>query len=251
MTSKDSALSDTKQLLQLYQEFRDMAAREGLVKDHLALVRRLCNKFSHSGEPLEDLVQVGTIGLLKAIEKYNPARETDFVAFAIPEIVGEIKNYFRDHGWAVKVPRKLQRQKMVVQRVVESLTQELNRAPTIPEIAEATGFSEEEVYDTFEVDKCGKPLSLDAEYDRDGTGEYSSLMDYLASDDGEFDKLIDRIVLADAVGRLGKREKTIIYLKFHKALPQTEIAKRLHISQMHVSRLQHKALTQLKQILVE
>jgi len=172
------------------------------------------------------------------------------LAFAVPGIVGEIKNYFRGHGWAVKVPRKLQRQRVVVERTVESLTQELGRSPTIPQIAQATGFSEEEVYDTFEVVKLGKPLSLDAEYDGDGTAESSSLMDYLASEDAEFEKLTDRISLADAISTLSKREKTIIHLKFYKGLSQTEIAKRLRISQMHVSRLQRNALTQLKQILL-
>ncbi len=109
MGIKDSTLSDTKQLLQQYQQSRDMTARERLVEGHLPLVRRLCRRFSRSGEPPEDLIQVGSIGLLKAIEKYNPTRGDSFVAFAVPVIVGEVKNYFRDHGWAVKIPRKLQR----------------------------------------------------------------------------------------------------------------------------------------------
>ncbi len=251
METKVYAILHTKQLLQQYHQSGDMASRERLVEDHLPLVRRLCRRFNHSGEPLEDLFQVGTIGLLKAIEKYNPSRGDNFVAFAVPKIVGEIKNYFRDHGWAVKVPRKLQRQKMVVGRTVESLTQQLGHMPTIPEIAQATGFSEEEVYDTFEVDKCGKPLSLEAEYNGDGTGESSSLMDYLTSEDAEFEKLTDRIALADAFRSLNKREKTIIDLKFYKGLTQANIAEHLRISQMHVSRLQRNALTKLKQILLE
>lgn len=250
MRTKDYTLLETKQLLELYHQLKDMAACERLVKDHLPLVRRLCRRFNHSGEPLEDLIQVGTIGLLKAIEKYNPVQGGAFVAFAVPVMVGEIKNYFRDHGWAVKVPRKLQGQKMAVDRAVGSLTQELGRAPTIPEIAQATGFSEEEVCDTFEVNKRGKPLSLDAEYNRDATGESSSLMDCLASEDAEFEKLADRISLEDALCSLNKREKTIIHLKFYKDLSQTEIAKHLRISQMHVSRLQRNALTKLKQTLL-
>ena len=150
----------------------------------------------------------------------------------------------------MKVPRKLQRQRVIVDRTVESLTQELGRSPTIPQIAQATGFSEEEVYDTFEVVKLGKPLSLDAEYDGDGTAESSSLMDYLASEDAEFEKLSDKISLADGLRSLNKREKTIIRLKFYAGLSQTEIARRLGISQMHVSRLQRNALTRLKQILL-
>jgi len=145
--------SEARRLLELYQQSRDMTARERLVEDHLPLVRRLCRRFNHSGEPLEDLIQAGSIGLLKAIEKYHPARGNSFIAFAVPEIVGEIKNYFRDHGWAVKIPRKLQEQKMVVDRTVENLTQELGRSPTIPEIAQATGFLQEEIYNTFELER--------------------------------------------------------------------------------------------------
>jgi len=251
MRTKECTASEASQLLQLYRQSRDKLAQERLVECHLALVRRLANRFYHRGEPLEDLIQVGSIGLLKAIEKYDQSRGDNFVAFAIPVIVGEIKNYFRDNGWAVKIPRKLQRQKVIVDRAIEVLSQRLGRWPTIPEIAQATGLSQEEVYDTFEVEKRGKPLSLEIKYDRDGTGESSSLMDYLASEDGEFEQFIGRISLADALRRLGEREKTIIRLRFYEDQSQTKIAECLHISQMHVSRLQRKALMELKQILLD
>ena len=165
---------------------KDGTARDSLVADHLPLVHRLCRRFSHSGEPLEDLVQVGTVGLLKAIEKYDPNRGTPFPAFAIPVIVGEIKNYFRDHGWAVKVPRKLQSIKMAVEKAVQVLNQRLGRSPAVPEIGEATGLSDEEVLDTFGVERHGRPLSLDATYDWNGNGETSSLLDSLGTDDPEF-----------------------------------------------------------------
>ena len=154
-------------LLDRWRESGDLVARDRLVSDHLPLVGRLCRRFAHLGEPLEDLVQVGTVGLLKAIDKYDPRRGNNFVAFAVPVIVWEIKNHFRDHGWAVKVPRKLQQRKMAVDRTVAGLTQELGRVPTVPEIGRATGCSIEEVYQTFEVERYGRPLSLDAEYDRD------------------------------------------------------------------------------------
>jgi len=234
------------QLLDRWRETKDVAARDHLVADHLPLVRRLCQRFSHSGESLEDLFQVGAIGLLKAIDKYNPQRGDNFVAFAIPVIVGEIKNYFRDHGWAVKLPRKLQTRKLAVDRTVGSLTQGLGRAPTIPEIAEATGFSEEEVYETFEVGRYGKPLSLDAEYEGDGGEETSSILDCLGSVDPELEGLANKVDLKAALGCLNSREEAIIYLRFYADLPQTEIAKRLGISQMHVSRLQRNALSKLK-----
>ena len=125
--------------------------RDRLVADNLSLVRRLCSRFKHSGEPMEDLIQVGSIGLIRAAASYDPQRGS-FVAFAVPAIVGEVKNYFRDHGWAVKIPRKIQRQKLAVSRTVAALTQLLGRSPTIPEIAEATGFSEDEIFQTFEVE---------------------------------------------------------------------------------------------------
>jgi len=215
------------------------------------LVHRLCRRFMGSGEPLEDLVQVGSIGLLKAVQKFDPSRGVRFTTYAVPVIVGEIKNYLRDHGWAVKVPRKLQRQKLAVHRAVESLGHELGRSPTIQEIADATGFTQEEVFDTFEVVNYGRPLSLDAEYDGSGGGngrrDVSSLLDYLGSEDPQFGKLSNRMDLINTFGCLNNREKTIIYLKFYGGLSQTEIAKRLGISQMHVSRLQRHALNKLRQ----
>jgi len=140
----------------------DFVARDRLIADHLPLVRRLCRRFAYTAEPQEDLIQVGSLGLLKAAEKFDPDRGNNFTTFAVPVIVGEIKNYFRDHGWAVKVPRTLQRQRVMVEKATESLRQILGRGPTIPEIVEDTGLSQEEVYDTFEVGKYGNPLSLDS-----------------------------------------------------------------------------------------
>ena len=140
---------------------RDKQERENLVTKHIGLVRRVGGRFRNSGEPMEDLEQVGSVGLVKASAKYDPELGSNFEAYAVPVIVGEIKNYFRDHGWAVKIPRKLQTQKLAVGRAVDSLTQDLGRSPTVPEMAEATGISEDEVYATFEVDVYGKPVSLD------------------------------------------------------------------------------------------
>ncbi len=143
----------------------DLEEREYLINGHKGLVRRLCAKFRNSGEPMEDLVQVGSVGLLKAAAKYDPELGNSFAAHAIPVIVGEIKNYFRDHGWAVRIPRKLQSQKLAVGRSVDILNQELGRSPTVHEIAEAAGFTEDQVYETFEVGAIGKPVSLDTDYE--------------------------------------------------------------------------------------
>ena len=234
-----------------YRKSQDPEAAERLVVDHLALVKRLCWRFHSSGEPQEDLIQVGTIGLLKAIKKFDPELGSSFISFAVPVIVGEIKNYFRDHGWAVKVPRKLQSQKMAVDRAVVGLTQNLGHTPTVPEIAEDTGFSIEEVAETFEVERFGKPLSLDAQYESDDSEDVSSILDYMGVPDADLEGLADRVDLELALDGVDSREQAIIYLKFYSGLSQSAIAKRLGISQMHVSRLQRTALNKLKSSLIK
>ena len=222
------------------------ATRDDLVGKYLPLVRSLCRRFTHSGEPLEDLVQVGTIGLLKAIQKFDPDRGTRFKSFAIPVIVGEIKNYFRDHGWAVKVPRKLQTNRMAVGRAVDRLSQILGRSPIVSEIAQEIGITEDQVYDAMEVELYGRPLSLDAPCDQESTRDASTLMEYVGAEDPQFDHMMDRLDLSSCIRVLDRRESKIIYLKFYSGLTQTEIADRLGISQMHVSRLQRTALVKLK-----
>jgi RNA polymerase sigma-B factor len=224
---------------------------ESAFASHLPLVYRLCRRFGHTGESMEDLVQVGTIGLLKAVKKFDRSRGFHFMTYAVPVIVGEIKNHLRDHGWAVKVPRKVQKHKLAVHKAVESLSQTLGRPPNIHEIAAGAGLSDADVYATFEVVNYGKPLSLDAEYDGNGSKEASSLLDYVGSEDPEFERFGDRMDIANGVECLDKWERTIIYLKFYVGLSQTEIAKQLNISQMHVSRLQRGALRKLKEQLTQ
>ena len=241
----------TKELLALYRKAQDPEAAERLVVDHIALVKRLCWRFHSSGEPQEDLIQVGTIGLLKAIKKFDPELGSSFISFAVPVVVGEIKNYFRDHGWAVKVPRKLQSQKMAVDRAVVGLTQNLGHTPTVPKIAEDTGFSIEEEAETFEVERFGKPLSLDAQYESDDSEDVSSILDYMGVPDADLEGLADRVDLELALDGVDSREQAIIYLKFYSGLSQSAIAKRLGISQMHVSRLQRTALNKLKSSLIK
>ena len=242
----DSQTSATLGLLDLWRESGCVEARDRLVAEYLPLVRRVCRKFGYLGEPLEDIVQVGTIGLLRAIHKFDPARGNSLIAFAVPVIVGEIKNYFRDHGWAVKMPRKVQQQKLAVDRAIESLTQTLGRTPTVPEIGQTTRYSEQQVYESFEVERFGRPLSLDAEYERDDSEDTSSILDYLGLPDPELETLAENIDLSFALGFVDPRERAIIYLKFHSGLSQMAIAARLGISQMHVSRLQRNALSKLK-----
>ena len=245
---------ETKEAWDLYRQARDArdpSARERLVLDHLPLVRRLCRRFYRSGEPLDDLMQVGTIGLLKAISKFDPELGSNFVAFAVPVIVGEIKNYFRDHGWAVKLPRKLQGQKLAVDRAVVALTQILGHIPTVPEIAQHTGFPVEEVDETFEMERYGKPLSLDAPFEGDDGEGVSCMLDYVGNKDPELEGLADRLDLETALDGIDSRERAIIYLKFYSELSQSAISRRLGISQMHVSRLQRNALSKLRLTLLD
>ena len=225
--------------------------RERLVTSHLNLVRKVSARFRNSGEPMEDLVQVGNVGLLKAAAKFDPEMGNSFAAYAIPVIIGEIKNYFRDHGWAVRIPRKLQSRRLAVGRSTDILTQQLGRPPVVKEIAEATGFTEDEIYQSFEVEVYGKPASLDTEYDSSGSDDASTILDYVGKADPELETLPDRLDLARALSYLDEREKSIIYLYYFKGLAQTEIAKRLALSQMHVSRLQRSALGKLEEVLTE
>ena len=241
-----SNISGTNQTLDLGGEQSSQTYRDRLIAENLSLVRRLCLRFSRSGEPMEDLVQVGSIGLLKAVEKYDPDRGPTFKAYAVPVIVGEIKNYFRDHGWAVKIPRKVQSQKMAVDRMVEVLNQKLGHSPTVLEISEATGFTKEEVYDTFEIERYGRPLSLDAEHHWNGNDDASKLLDFLGNDDPNFEEMINRVDLAHTLQCLTDQERAVILFKYYSELSQCVIGERLGVSQMQVSRLQRSALGKLK-----
>ena len=195
---------------------------------------------------MEDLVQVGTIGVIKAVEKYDPSRGTTFKAYAVPVIIGEIKNYFRDHGWAVKIPRKIQSQKIQVDRMVEILNQKLGHSPTVQEISEATGFTKEEVYDTLELECYGRPLSLDAEHSWNGNDEPSRLLDFIGNEDPNFEEMINRIDLAHTLQCLTEQKRAVILFKFYSGLSRCAIGERLSVSQMQVSRLQRSALGKLK-----
>lgn len=223
-------------------------ASERLVLEHLGLVRRLCMRFTSSGELWEDLVQTGTVGLLKAIKKYDRQRGVPFRAFAIPVILGEIKNFLRDHGSTLKIPRRQQNQALVVNRAVDQLTGQLGRSPTIREIADKSGLSSEEIYDTFNLKTYRRPLSLDMAASHNGNSpeEGPSLQERIGSEDPRLEQATDRMDIAAAMRCLSGREKAVLHLRFYGDLSQTKIANRLGISQMHVSRLQRAALEKLK-----
>ncbi len=224
--------------------------RERLVDQHIGLVEFLARRFRNRGEPLEDLVQVGTIGLLKAIDRFDLDREVEFSTYATPTIVGELKRHFRDKGWAVRVPRRLQELHLELTKVVSHLGQEIGRSPTVTEIADAADLTEEEVLEGLEIAQAYNFTSLDAPIDS-GDGGSTSFADQLGGADEHLENLEYRASLAPEMAKLPQREQMILYLRFFKGQTQSEIAAKLNISQMHVSRLLNRTLGQLREALEE
>ncbi|MEA2497741.1 MAG: polymerase sigma-B factor [Actinomycetota bacterium] len=245
---------EVRALFRLYTGAADeeerLQYRSKLVDQHIGLVEFLARRFRNRGEPLEDLVQVGTIGLLKAIDRFDLEREVEFSTYATPTIVGELKRHFRDKGWAVRVPRRLQELHLQLTKVVSHLGQELGRSPTVGEIAEAAGASEEEVLEGLEIAQAYNFTSIDAPIDS-GDGGSTSFADQLGAEDEHLENLEYRASLAPEMQKLPEREQQILYLRFFKGQTQSEIADRLGISQMHVSRLLNRTLAQLREALEE
>ena len=221
--------------------------RERLVDQHIGLVEFLARRFRNRGEPLEDLVQVGTIGLLKAIDRFDLDREVEFSTYATPTIVGELKRHFRDKGWAVRVPRRLQELHLELTKTVGNLAHDLGRSPTVEEIAQAAGITEEEVLEGLEIAQAYNFTSLDAPIDSEEGS--TSFAEQLGAEDEQLENLEYRASLAPEMAKLPEREQKIVYLRFYKGLTQSEIASRLGISQMHVSRLLTRTLAQLREAL--
>ncbi len=219
------------------------AAREELVHLHLPLVEHCARRFRNRGEPLEDLVQVGTIGLLKAIDRFDTDRGVEFSTYATPTIVGEIKRYFRDKGWAIRVPRRLQEIRLQIATETAELTQSLGRSPTSRELADALGCSVEDIVEGIESGNAYATLSLDVSEAGDQT---SSLTEALGVEDPNLEHVEIRESLKPLLEALGPREKRILLLRFFKNRTQTEIAEEIGVSQMHVSRLLTRTLEQLR-----
>lgn len=236
-----------RMLFRSFAESRDPAIREELVLAHVNLVRYLAARFANRGELADDLIQVGTLGLIKAIDRYDVARGVEFTTYATPTIIGEIKRHFRDKGWAVKVPRRLQELNLAVNRSVEKLAVELGRSPTVRDLSERLGATDEEIIEAQELGQAYNLLSLDTELGQDGEARSATLLDYVGTEDAGFAALDDRAGLERGFTVLDKRERVIIYLRFFENLSQADIAKRMNVSQMHVSRLQQRALSKLQQ----
>lgn len=220
------------------------ALRARVVERHLPLVQHLARRYADRGEPLDDLVQVGTIGLLKAVDRYDPDRGASFASFAVPTVLGEIRRHFRDRGWAIRVPRRLQELSRVLSDTRAELTQQLGRAPTVDELAERAGVDPEQVLEA--LDSAGAYSTVPLESDADD-GPQS----WLAEDDAALDAVENREALRPLLERLPARERRILALRFVRGMSQSEIAAEVGISQMHVSRLLARTLTALRTGLTE
>jgi len=241
-----ASASEVEALFQRYQETREEEIRDRLVMLHLNLVRFLAGKFANRGEPLEDLIQVGTIGLINAVDRFDPARGNKFSTYAAPTIVGEIKRHFRDKAWNLKVPRRLQELNLAAGKAVETLTQRLGRGPTVHEIADHINASEEETLEAIELGNAYETVSLDSRLDSQNDSGPMTLAEFIGAEDEALQDINTFDDLREAIQDLDAREQEIIRLRFFGELSQTEVAQRLKISQMHVSRLQQKALKKLK-----
>jgi RNA polymerase sigma-B factor len=222
-----------------YQRTRDRRLRDELVEEHVRLAEYLARRYANRGEPIDDLRQVALVGLFKAVERFQPDRGLQFSSFAMPTIVGEIKRHFRDKGWAVRVPRRVQEVYLELDRTVATLSQELGRAPTPVEIARRAGVSEEEVLEGIEAGGFYRPVSIHAVRSDDST---RSAEDELGGDDAEITAVEDRLAVEELLALLEPREQKIVYLRFFEGLTQSEIAAQVGISQMHVSRMLARSL---------
>jgi RNA polymerase sigma-B factor len=237
-----STLSD-RELLRRYHEHGDATAREELVQRHLPLVRSLARRYAGRGEALEDIEQVGAIGLIKAIDRYELDREVALTTYATPNVVGEIKRHFRDKGWAIRVPRALQELNGKMGPTIERLTSKLGRSPSIAEIAREFQTTPEQVLEALEAGSAYAPASLSA-----GPGEEGDLdpMETIGGVDEEFERTDQRASLEPALARLPQREREILRMRFEDGLTQTQIAEKIGISQMHVSRLIRRSLDRMR-----
>jgi RNA polymerase sigma-B factor len=221
---------------------RDVSLRDELITAHLGLAQHLARRFANRGEPIDDLVQVASIGLMKSVDRFDPERGVEFSTFAARTILGELKRHFRDKGWAVRAPRRIQELYLEIGHATGELTQKLGRPPTMDELAEATGSTVEAVIEATEAGSGYRTASLDAPSRLERSGSEA-----IGEEDAAFDDVDNRALLSPAFSTLPQRERTILQLRFVEGLTQSEIATRIGVSQMHISRLLTASLRKLRE----
>jgi RNA polymerase sigma-B factor len=238
---------ETELLFERWQRHHDRSARDELVERYLPLGRKLARRYTAAHEPFEDLLQVASLGLVKAVDRFDCTRGNAFSSFAVPTILGELKRYFRDLGWAVHVPRGAQERAVRVEDAHNKLSAKSGRPPTVPELAEYLEFSIEDVLDALETARAHHASSLDASLD-DGEGGSSAVVDTLGGEDRELRLAVDRITVGVAAAQLSPRERRVLELRFVGDLTQTQIAVQIGVSQMQVSRILRRAVGRLGEL---
>jgi RNA polymerase sigma-B factor len=246
LTISDEERARLRRLFDDHRHTGDPAVRDELVQAHLRLAVHLARRFGNRGVPHDDLVQVASLGLLKAVERFEPERGLEFSTFATPTIIGELKRHFRDKGWSVRVPRRVQELHVRLNVLVGELTHRHGRSPTIAELALAARTSPEEVLEAMEAAQAYRSASLDAP---GVDGDAAPAVDHLGGSDATLFQIEDRLLVERLLATLAPREQLMIRLRFYEEMTQSEIADRLGISQMHVSRLLARCLQQFRAVL--
>jgi len=233
-------------LASLWRNRHRPAARRALVERHMPLARSLARRYERSSEPIDDLVQVAALGLVKAIDRFDPDRGVAFVSFAVPTVLGELRRYFRDCCWDVHVPRAAQERALKLEQAQAQLLGDLGRAPTVAELAQYLELDVEQVLDGLAATQAYGVASLDAPRTASSGEDAATYHDLLGEVDGGFELAEDSVVIGAAMRHLAERERRVLILRFGEDLTQSEIAERIGVSQMHVSRLLRRALEQLR-----
>jgi len=240
----------TRRLLIRFHKHGDQRAREQVIAEQLPLVEFLARRFAGRGEPVDDLVQVASVGLIKAVDRFDVDRQIEFSTYATPNILGEIKRYFRDKGWAMRVPRGLQELRQSAKEAIRDETVRSGRSPTIHELAEALRSDVESVAEALTLGRAYNTASLDAPVSQEDQGG-DTILDLQADDESPIDGLEDKVLLGRAMEHLKDQQRRILDLRFNEGKTQTEIADIIGVSQMHVSRLLRRALDDLRRQLTE
>jgi RNA polymerase sigma-B factor len=235
------------ELFHRWHAHRDRLAREELVTRFLPLARKLARRYAGAREPLDDLVQVASLGLVKAVDRFDPSRDIAFSSFAVPTILGELKRYFRDLGWSVHVPRGAQEMALKVEQTRQQIASRTGRSPSVQELAEFLEWSVEEVVDALEAGSAHHSVSLDAPTDN-GEGEVGTLAASIGDVDESYGTVEARVTIAAAARQLPARERTVLYLRYVDDLTQTQIADQIGVSQMQVSRILRRAVGELRRL---
>ena len=237
--------ADSHELFERWRTDRDREARDELIARFLPLARKLARRYVQSSEPYDDLVQVASLGLVKAVERFDPERGFAFTSFAVPTIVGELKRYFRDTGWAIHVDRSAQERARRINEARQAISARTGRPPRVDELAQYLELSEEEVLDGLQVAEAYGTVSLDAPL---ASEEDASRLDAIGDEDERLGLVDDQTTIFAAAKHLPQREREILYLRFGEDLTQSEIAERVGVSQMQVSRLLRRSLQRLRQL---